>query len=359
MRLALTVVTGLIVLALAGLNVPSGGTLGAQFGPAPAGTRHTGKAFRFNKVADGVYHAVGTGALAVVGNSAVIVNDKDVVVVDDHVSPAAAWVLLDELKEITDKPVRTVINTHFHFDHAHGNQIFDNNVDIIGHEFTRRMLLSGSTNMPLYKNYLAGLPRQAEELKQRAAAESDATRKVALQGQVQAAESNIASQAELKPTPPNLTLRTDMTLYRGDREIQIRFLGRGHTAGDVVVYLPKERIVCTGDFLTAALSNMSDAYVNEWVTSLDELKKLEFTTVLPGHGDAFTDKAKIGYFQAYLRDVWSEVSRLKQQGVSAEQAAMRADLTKHKEHFPGIQGPGVPLIAVTRIYELLDAAGRR
>jgi cyclase len=359
MRLALTVVTGLIVLALAGLNVPSGGTLGAQSGPAPAGTRHTGKAFRFNKVADGVYHAVGTGALAVVGNSAVIVNDKDVVVVDDHVSPAAAWVLLDELKEITDKPVRTVINTHFHFDHAHGNQIFDNNVDIIGHEFTRRMLLSGSTNMPLYKNYLAGLPRQAEELKQRAAAESDATRKVALQGQVQAAESNIASQAELKPTPPNLTLRTDMTLYRGDREIQIRFLGRGHTAGDVVVYLPKERIVCTGDFLTAALSNMSDAYVNEWVTSLDELKNLDFTTVLPGHGDAFTDKAKIGYFQAYLRDVWSEVSRLKQQGVSAEQSAMRADLTKHKEHFPGIQGPGVPLIAVTRIYELLDAAGRR
>ena len=150
-----------------------------------------------------------------------------------------------------------------------------------------------------------------------------------------------------------------MTLYRGDREIQIRFLGRGHTAGDVVVYLPKERVVCTGDFLTSALSNMSDAYVNEWVTSLDELKKLEFDTVLPGHGEAFTDKAKIDYFQAYLRDVWSEVTRLKQQGVSAEDAARRADLTKHKDHFPGIQGPGVPLIAATRIYELLDASGRR
>ena len=50
---------------------------------------------------------------------------------------------------------------------------------------------------------------------------------------------------------------------------------------------------------------------------------------------------------------------MKQQGVSAEEAAKRADLTKHREHFPGIQGPGVPLIAVTRIYELLDAAGRR
>ena len=99
---------------------------------------------------------------------------------------------------------------------------------------------------------------------------------------------------------------------------------------------------------------MSDAFVNEWPATLDEMKKLDFDTVLPGHGDAFTDKAKIDYFQAYLRDVWTQVSRFKQQGVSAEDAAKRADLTKHKEHFPTIQGPGVPIIAVTRIYDLLD-----
>src|SRR6478735_3236919 len=115
----------------------------------PAGTSHTGKAFRFNRVADGIYHAVGTGSLAVVGNSSFIVNDNDVIVVDDHVSPAAAWVLLEEIKQVTNKPVTTVINTHFHFDHAHGNQIFDRNVSIIGHEFTRQMLLSNSTSMPL------------------------------------------------------------------------------------------------------------------------------------------------------------------------------------------------------------------
>jgi glyoxylase-like metal-dependent hydrolase (beta-lactamase superfamily II) len=64
-----------------------------------------------------------------------------------------------------------------------------------------------------------------------------------LQSQLQAAQNNAASQAELKPAPPNVTLRTNMTLYRGDREIQIRFLGRAHTAGDVVVFLPKEKIV--------------------------------------------------------------------------------------------------------------------
>jgi cyclase len=331
------------------------GVAGIQSQRQPTGTAHTGNAFRFNKVADGVYHAIGTGNLTVVGNSSVIVNDEDVIVVDDHVSPAAAWVLINEIKTITNKPVRTVINTHFHYDHAHGNQIFDKDVSIIGHEFTREMLLGGkSLQMPLYKGYVTQLPGQIENLKQRMAMESDPSRKAMLQAQLQAAENNAASQAELKPTPPNVTLRTNMTLYRGEREIQLRFLGRAHTAGDVVVFLPKERIVITGDMLTSALSNMSDAFVNEWVTTLDELKKLDFVTVLPGHGEAFTDRSKIDYFQAYLRDVWTEVSRLKQQGVSAEEAAKRADLTKHKEHFPTITAPGVPLIAVTRIYELLD-----
>lgn len=331
------------------------GIAGGQAPGTPAGTTRSGPAFRFNKVAEGVYHAIGTGTVTVVGNSAVIVNDDDVVIVDDHVSPAAAWVLVDEIKTLTNKPVRTVINTHFHYDHAHGNQIFGKDVEIIGHEFTREMLTGGkSAEMPLYKNYVSGLPTQIANLKQRLNAETDSAAKTRLQTQLQTAENNAASQAELKPTPPNVTLRTSMTLYRGNREIQIRFLGRAHTAGDVVVFLPKEKIVMTGDMLTSTLSNMSDAFVNEWVTTLDELKKLDFVTVMPGHGEAFTDKAKIDYFQAYLRDVWTEVSRLKQQGVPAEEAAKRADLTKHREHFATINAPGVPLIGVTRIYELLD-----
>jgi len=341
-RLALVITIGLLALVAA-----------AAQSRRPAGTTHTGKAFKFNQVKPGIYHAVGTGSLAVVGNSSFIVNDDDVIVVDDHVSPAAAWVLLEEIKEVTKKPVRTVINTHFHFDHAHGNQIFDPAVQIIGHEFTRRMLLSNSIGMPLYQNYLTGMPTQIDGLKKQIASATDAAAKAKLQTQLQVTENNLASQKELKPTPPNITLTTQMTLFRGTREIQIRYLGRGHTAGDVVVYLPTEKVVMTGDFLTAALSNMSDSFPNEWADSLDALKKLDFDTVLPGHGEAFTDKAKIDYFQAYLRDVWTEVSRLKQQGVSAEEASKRADLTKHKAHLP-IQGPGVPLIGVQRIYALID-----
>ena len=218
-------------LLLVAVIVTLGIAAAAQSGRAPAGIGHEGNAFRFNKVRDGVYHAVGTGALAVVGNSTFIVNDDDVVVVDDHVSPAAAWVLLDEIRAVTNKPVTTVINTHFHFDHAHGNQIFDSRVNIIGHEFTRQMLLSNSTAMPLYRNYVTGIQPQIDDLKKRVAAETDAAKQAALKTQIAVAENNKAAQAELKPTPPNVTLTDRMTLYRGGREIQSAFSAEATPAG--------------------------------------------------------------------------------------------------------------------------------
>src|SRR5687767_15598104 len=187
MRLVLALVMAGLLMAVSIWRGPAPTTALAQ-SRMPAGTVHSGKAFRFNKVAEGVYHAVGTGALQVVGNSAVIVNDDDVMIVDDHVSPAAAWVLLEEVKELTPKPVTTVINTHFHFDHAHGNQIFDPTVQIIGHEFTRHALLSNPTAMPLYQGYLNGMPGQIETLRKRIAGEKDPAAKAKLQTQLQVTE---------------------------------------------------------------------------------------------------------------------------------------------------------------------------
>ena len=197
-RMILGVSSALVMVALVALQ-PTPGSAAAQAPRAPVGTQFSGKAFRFNQVKPGVYHAVGTGALTVVGNSSVIVNDQDVVVVDDHISPAAAWVLVEEVKTLTNKPVRTVVNTHFHFDHAHGNQIFGPDVDIIGHEFTRERLLGDSTNMPLFKNYLAGLPKGIEDLERRVAAEADTTRKAALQVQLLAARTTSPHRRSFGP----------------------------------------------------------------------------------------------------------------------------------------------------------------
>ncbi len=102
------IVTLLALLALAGIAWAQA--------PAPRPIAH-----RFQKIAEGVYAALPNGAVNVVSNSTVIVDANDVVVVDSHATPAAARALVEDIKTITAKPVRYVINTHYHWDHAHGN----------------------------------------------------------------------------------------------------------------------------------------------------------------------------------------------------------------------------------------------
>jgi glyoxylase-like metal-dependent hydrolase (beta-lactamase superfamily II) len=145
-----------------------------------------------------------------------------------------------------------------------------------------------------------------------------------------------------------------MVLNRGSREIDILFLGRGHTGGDTVVYLPGERIVCTGDLMESRPAYMGNAYFSEWITTLEELKKLDFAVDLPGHGVPFTNKSLITAWQAYLSDLVTQVTKLKSGGMAAEDAATRVDLTAHAKDFPQITGPGADLRGVRRVYAWLD-----
>lgn len=111
----------------------------------PEGAMYDGKGWTFNKIAEGIYHAVGTDNYVVgaASNAVVIINEHDVVLVDALIGPSAVWSLMHELQPITTKPVTNVINTHFHYDHVHGNQFFDQNVNIISHPFTRNMIAAG------------------------------------------------------------------------------------------------------------------------------------------------------------------------------------------------------------------------
>src|SRR5579862_3407030 len=119
----------------ASLFAQGGGGRGAG-APSPYPTV-TGKAYKFEKIADGVYYATSTGALATGSNNPVIVSDNEVMVVDTGTSPAAARAMIEDLKAITDKPVRYVVNTHFHYDHTDGNQVYASHAEIIGHEYVK------------------------------------------------------------------------------------------------------------------------------------------------------------------------------------------------------------------------------
>ena len=151
-----------------------------------------------------------------------------------------------------------------------------------------------------------------------------------------------------------MTLDDRMTLFRGDREIRLLYLGHGHTGGDVVVYLPKERVLCTGDLLVNQVANLIDGYVNEWPDTLEKLKPIDFVDVIPGHGEPFKGKERIDWFQAYLRDVWKQSAALHDQKVPAAEAAKRVDMTAHKAHYPSINGPGINPAIMARMYEVME-----
>ena len=121
-----------------------------------------------------------------------------------------------------------------------------------------------------------------------------------------------------------------------------------------MVYLPKERVVATGDLLVAGTSYLGDAYLTEWSATLDRLRALDFEWVLPGHGDAFQGKAKIDHFQAYLKDFWQQARTLHDQGLSAEEAARRIDLRSHAAHYPNIQAIGILNHGVYRAYDQIE-----
>jgi glyoxylase-like metal-dependent hydrolase (beta-lactamase superfamily II) len=317
-----------------------------------------GKVYKFEKAGDGIYYATGGPG----SNNVVIVNDQDVFLVDDGTTPAAARALLADIKLLTPKPVRQVVNTHFHYDHTAGNQVFGPDVQIIGHQFVRTAIMTFDIlhREPYMTSQGNRVPALIDSLTKQISVEKDAAKKAGVQKQLVSAQAELRDLKEIKPAPPNVTYDSKLTIEKGSREIQLLFLGRGHTGGDTFVYLPKEKIICTGDEEEGArVAYMGDAYFDEWVTTLDRLKQLDFTLVLPGHGVPFRDKAVITAFQSYLKDLVAKGAALKKLGVSADDAAKKIDMRSHANDFPAITGPGVEPRGMRRLYAWLDETGRK
>ena len=317
---------------------------------------------QFVEVAKGVWHVSGNGKIHTMSNAMVLVGEFDTLVVDSHVTPSAARTLLDSLPVITDKPVRYLVNSHYHFDHAHGNQSFPPGIEIIGHEFTRAKLsgtLGNVLDESTFRSFSDPVPSLVATLGEQIASESDLARKAELQERLRVQTDYMNAIGEVVPTPPNITLADKMTLFQvvpeGSREIQLLHFGRAHTGGDVVIYLPQEKVVFTGDMMLPGLAYMGDGHVDEWPDALEGLKGLDFDTWLPGHGPVMRSKVPISNFQDYLRDLWVKSNELYRLGVEWQEAAMQIDMTNHARNYFQIRGPGVDPRAIRRIFELLEA----
>ncbi len=350
-RHGLISVAALLILAWAILAQAQRGGGALTMPPVPGSL----PAHKFEKVAEGVYYATGTGSMNTVSNGVVIVNADDVLIVDPGITPAAARAFIADVKTLTPKPIKYVVDSHYHYDHAFGNQVFGPDVTIIGHDMTRRHLMSNVLQQRTYQtNSVQAIANRFTQLKDQISKATDPREIAVLERQLAIHQQYADQQKLIKPTPPNTTLASELTLHRGSREIQIRFLGRAHTDGDVVVFLPQERIVATGDMITSALSYTGDAFVQEWPATIEKVMALDFDTVMPGHGSVFKGKDHMKNLQAYWRDFYAQASDFCKRGVPPEEAAKQIDLSKHSAAIPAVpKTPGVDVRGVDRVCDLM------
>jgi cyclase len=202
-----------------------------------------------------------------------------------HSKPSAARLLVEQIKGITSKPVRHVINTHFHWDYWQGNEVYPGtcgNVEVITTDITREALQN--EGLKRIQDQLRTVPDEIKKLQAEVGAATSLERKVQLEDDLRQAEQYLVELKGLKPILPTLTFEKTLRLLKTDREIQLLHLGRAHTAGDLFVYLPKEKVVVTGDAVIEWSPFMGDGYPLDWVPTLKRLDQLDFTHMIMGHG---------------------------------------------------------------------------
>jgi cyclase len=305
------------------------------------------QSFDIVPVADGVYGAIGKPG--VFSNAAVIVNRDDVVVVDTHLRPSWARDLIGEIRKRTDRPVRYVVNTHWHPDHIQGNQayinVFGPTVEYLAQHSAREDMIHKA--IPSIQEDLRDLPGEIAK-GEKSLAESKDEKGNALSTEARAGlERQLADQKsyleELKKiqiTLPTITFERSLYVHKpGGRMIQILYFGKGHTRGDVVVFLPKEKVVVTGDLLTSGIPFMRDAYPSHWVGTLESIAKLDWDFAIPGHGDVQKGKTQIANLIAYMKDLVAQVKDAVAKGKTLEETRKSVDLSRHAAGFAVYKTP--------------------
>jgi len=280
--------------------------------------------FELKKVADGVYGAIAETRYKLNSNAAVIMTDDGVIVVDSHSKPSAARALYTEIQGVTKKPVRKIVNTHFHWDHWQGNEVYaaaNPGLEIVATQRTRENLTrpdAGRGGIPFIEQQIAALPGELEKLKNDILRAPNPDTKKNLESNLQQAEAYLQELKQMKPTLPTRTITTTMTLREQGREIQLHMLGMGHTDGDLYIYLPKEKVVVTGDALVDWMPFINDGYPEEWVQTLNALEKLDFTHIIPGHGEVLP-KSGLVFFRGYLVDLIAAVRKAAGDGATLDE----------------------------------------
>ena len=281
--------------------------------------------FELKPVVDGVYAAIAKPVYKINCNAVVIVIDDAVLVVDTHSKPSAARALMDQIQRTINKPVKYVVDTHFHWDHSQGNEAYPSawpqGVEIISTDATREGI--EQKGIPRVKNQILEVPKEIERLQAEVIRNTVVARRAELEGNLREAQSYLAELKAMKFALPTVTFDKSLVLHGKTRTVQILWLGKGHTDGDAFVYLPREKFLATGDSIHGWTPFMNDSYPYDWIKTLKAAQLLDFEYALGGHGDVMRGKAMFQMWEQYFTDLIGETTNAYAAGASITDAVRR------------------------------------
>jgi cyclase len=257
-------------------------------------------------------------------NSVFLVTDDGVLVIDTGQHPRAGSALLDRIHKVTDKPIKWVINSHFHGDHTFGNAPFKTaGATFVAHKETARIMqLVQPKEMARRVNYF---------------------------------RSNNYDPNEVKLILPDVTYETTMTIRLGGREVRLLYLGPGQQDGDTFVLFPHARALFTpGSFAKHSMPNMAfTTSVENWIKLLDQVAAMDVDVLLPAHGDV-ANRADVKELSAMLADEFATVKGAIGKGVSLEEAQRTLTFPQYRDwrNYGRLKGE------IEALYELIQT-GRR
>ena len=276
-------------------------------------------------------------------NTTVIIGDRDVLVVDSCLLPSAAKEDIAQIRKWTNKPVSFVVNTHWHFDHTLGNATYRAafpGVHIIAQTETAKTVAAFNPGA------VARYPKRREIFQKMLDTGKDndgkpiddATRRDLIKS-IEGLNAVLLEMKDATQLPADIVFDKEMDIDLGHRQVQLKFLGRGNTAGDTVIFLPAEKIVMTGDLIDHPVPYLFGGFPVEQIKTLRALESLGATTLVPCHGDVLHDTAYLRQMVEFLEAVTAEIGREINDGKKlqeVQEAIPKAlDVNAWKQRFAG------------------------
>lgn len=247
------------------------------------------KTVTFEKLGEGAYAYTAEGD----PNTGVIIGDEGVMVIDTQATPHMAQDVVRRIREVTDKPVKYVLLTHYHAVRVLGAAAYQAE-NIIASRLTYEMI--AERGQQDWKSEFERFPRLFE-----------------------------GHETIPGLTWPDIVFDGRLTVDLGNRPVEIRSPGKGHTQGDTIAWLPDQKILYSGDLVEfGATPYTGDAHLTDWPATLDALRALQPEKLVPGRGDALTTPAlcekAMTETQAFVTDLFEAAKESRRLGRSLKQS---------------------------------------